>query len=157
MLLGRTKARQKAKGKRQQEAALDQPPRSSFLFPFAFFLLPWLLAAISLDQAEDLVRRGNTAFAGADFATAIDFYSRAEESVTDPGLVAFNKAAALYHLGRYREAELYYRYGRDEATGLRRARLLYSLGNCLLQQAQDRDTRRLKEAMSFYEACMQYE
>src|SRR5207237_4866152 len=87
----------------------------------------------------------------------IDFYSRAEESVTDPGLVAFNKAAALYHLGRYREAELYYRYGRDEATGLRRARLLYSLGNCLLQQAQDRDTRRLKEAMSFYEACMQHE
>jgi hypothetical protein len=110
-----------------------------------------------MGKVEEWIRRGNAAFARADFAAAADFYSRAEEGATDPGLVAFNKAAALYHLGRYREAELHYRYGRDEATGLRRARLLYGLGNSILQQAQDRDARRLKEAMNFYELCLQQE
>jgi len=108
-----------------------------------------------LGQAEESVRRGNTAFSHADYAAALDFYNRAEESATDPGLVAFNKAAALYRQGRFREAELQFRYGREDATGPRLARLLYGLGNCILQQAQDRDARRLKEAMSFYELCLQ--
>jgi tetratricopeptide (TPR) repeat protein len=124
-------------------------------FPFSFFLLPLLLGAVSLGQVEDYVRRGNAEFARADFTAAVDWYNRAEESAPDPGLVACNKAAALYHLGRYRDAELHYRYAREEATGIRLARLLYGLGNCIVQQAQDRDARRLREAMGFYELCMQ--
>jgi tetratricopeptide (TPR) repeat protein len=124
-------------------------------FPFSFFFLPFLLGAVSIREAEDLIRRGNTEFAHENFAAAVDWYSRAEDSAPDPGLVACNEAAALYHLGRYREAELHYRDAREEATGVRLARLLYSLGNCIVQQAQDRDAARLREAMGFYELCMQ--
>jgi Ca-activated chloride channel family protein len=124
-------------------------------FPASFLLLPLLLGAVSIGQAEDFLRRGNAEYAQADFAAAVDWYNRAEESAADPGLVACNEAAALYRLGRFREAELHYRYAREEATGVRLARLLYSLGNCIVQQAQDRDAPRLREAIRFYELCMQ--
>lgn len=157
MVLGRTRAREKAKGKRQKEAGIVQPTHAIFLFPFTLLVVPWLLGAVPLSKVEEFIRRGNTAFAGADFTAAVDLYNRAEESAPDPGLVAFNKAAALYHLGRYREAELHYRYCRADATGLRLARLLYGLGNCIVQQAQDRDARRLQEAMRCYEQCLKQE
>jgi hypothetical protein len=74
--------------------------------------------------------------------------------VDDPGLVAFNKAAALYRLGRYREAELSYLCCREDATGSRLVRVLYDLGNAIVQQAQDRDAKRLAEAIGYYEACL---
>jgi Ca-activated chloride channel family protein len=122
--------------------------------PVSFFLLPVLFGAVSVGQVEKLIRQGNAEFAQADFAAAVDSYNRAEEGAPDPGLVACNEAAALYHLGRFREAELHYRYAREEATGIRLARLLYSLANCIVQQAQDRDAPRLREAMGFYELCM---
>jgi hypothetical protein len=35
--------------------------------------------------------------------------------------------------------------------------LLYGLGNCIVQQAQDRNARRLKEAIGLYELCLQQE
>jgi tetratricopeptide (TPR) repeat protein len=149
MVLG---SRRKEKGKRKGDH--DRPPaRWTFLFPLSFFLFPWLLGAVSVENAKEIVRRGNAAFGHGDFAAAVDFYNRAEESASDPGLVAFNKATALYQLGRYREAELHYRCAREDAAGLRLARLLYNLGNCILQQAGD--ARRLKEAMGLYEQCMQ--
>lgn len=149
----------RGKGKRQRESNVEtgQAPRFLLLLSLFIFVFPWLLGAGSHGNAEELVRRGNAAFAREEFAVAVDFYSRAEEVATDPGLVAFNKATALYHLGRYREAELHYRYARDDATGLRLARLLYSLGNSIVQQAHDRDARRLMEAMGFYEQCIRQE
>jgi tetratricopeptide (TPR) repeat protein len=158
MVLGSRKKKEKRKkeegtGNRSEE----QPSRTFFLFSLFFFLFPWLLGAVSFGIAEDLLRRGNAAFGHADFAAAVEFYARAEESAIDPGLVAFNKATALYHLGRYREAEMHYRFAREDATDLRLARLLYDLGNCILQQAQERDARRLKEAMDLYEQCLQQE
>jgi hypothetical protein len=67
---------------------------------------------------EDLLRRGNAAFDAGDYAAAVGFYDRAEERATDPGLVAYNKATALYRLAladakdsykRFRTAEVYYR------------------------------------------------
>src|SRR5262249_10962148 len=85
---------------------------------------------------------------------AVEFFTRAEERGTDPGLVAFNKAAALYRQGQYREAELHYLRCREEATGERLVRVLYDLGNAILQQAQDREARRLEQAISFYEECL---
>jgi tetratricopeptide (TPR) repeat protein len=68
--------------------------------------------------------------------------------------VAFNEAAALYQLGRYREAELCYVRCREDATGPRLARLLYGLGNCLVQQAQPGDAARLDRAIAFYDECL---
>jgi Ca-activated chloride channel family protein len=112
-----------------------------------------LLAVAAAPAAQDLVRQGNAAYDAEQFEEAVEEYGRAEERTTDPGLVAFNKAAALYRLGRYREAELHYRRCLDDATGPRRARALYDLGNCLLQQARDRDLRLLEQSVACYRTC----
>jgi Ca-activated chloride channel family protein len=112
-----------------------------------------LLAVAAGPPPEDRLRRGNGAFEAEHFDDAVEEYTRAEERATDPGLVAFNKAAALFRLGRYREAELHYRRCLDDATGSRRARALYDLGNCLLQQARDRDARLLEQAVACYRVC----
>jgi tetratricopeptide (TPR) repeat protein len=108
-------------------------------------------------DAERWARRGNAAFERGDYAAAVDCYTRAEERITDPGLVAFNQAAALYRLGRYREAELHYRRCRDAAAGGRLARTLYDLGNAVVQQARDRSAARLEEAIGCYEECLRQE
>jgi tetratricopeptide (TPR) repeat protein len=116
-----------------------------------------LLASVWAWQAptpDDLVRQGNAAYAHGEFATALRLYQQAEERTDDPGLVAFNEAAALYQLGRFREAELCYTRCREDATGPRLARLLYGLGNCLVQQAQPGDAARLDRAIGFYDECL---
>ena len=115
------------------------------------------LAAAPVLQPEDLVRQGNAAFERGDFAGAVEFYARAEERTADPGLIAFNEAAALYQLGRYRDAELRLRRCQEDATGNRRGRLLYNLGNCLVQEARSRNPSRLREAINTYEQCLQQE
>jgi tetratricopeptide (TPR) repeat protein len=115
------------------------------------------LAAAPVLRSEDLVRQGNAAFERGDFAGAVELYARAEERTTDPGLIAFNEAAALYQLGRYRDAELRLRRCQEDATGSRRSRLLYNLGNCLVQEAGSRRPGRLREAINVYEQCLQQE
>jgi tetratricopeptide (TPR) repeat protein len=113
-------------------------------------------AAPRIDPVE-LIRQGNAAFSRGDFPGALAFYNRAESRVQDPGLVAFNKASAFYHTGNFRAAELLYRASLSDAEGVRRVRLLYSLANCLVQQAGDRDTKRLREAIGFYEQSISEE
>jgi tetratricopeptide (TPR) repeat protein len=115
------------------------------------------LAAAPVLRPDDLVRQGNTAFTQGDFAAAVEFYARAEERTIDPGLVAFNEATALYQLGRFRDAELRLRRCQEDATGARRARLLYNLGNCLVQQARTRSTSKLRDAIQCYERCLEQE
>jgi tetratricopeptide (TPR) repeat protein len=105
-------------------------------------------------QAENLVRLGNTAFENGDFAAALDFFTRAEAHIIDPGLVAFNKGAALYRLGRFRDAELHYLRSKEDAAGERLPRLLFNLGNSIVQQAQDQDAKLLGQAIEYYEECL---
>jgi tetratricopeptide (TPR) repeat protein len=112
------------------------------------------LAAAPVLKPDDLVRKGNEAFDRGDYAAAAELYSRAEERTNDPGLVAFNEATALYQLGRYREAELHYGRCLEDAAGTRRDRLLYNLANSLVQQARNRNPRRLKDAIAVYERCL---
>src|SRR5271156_4871 len=95
-----------------------------------------LVSAAPADRADDELRQGNLAFERGDYDGAMRHYEQAEIEITDPGLVAFNEAAALYRLGQYAEAAEHYLRARDDAIGPRRARLLYDLGNCLVQQAQ---------------------
>jgi tetratricopeptide (TPR) repeat protein len=116
-----------------------------------------LLAANPRSGPLEFVHRGNEAFAGGDFAAAVDLYTAAEDTISDPGLVAFNKGAAFYHLGQYREAELHYRRCLENPEGSRLARLLYSLANCLVQQAPNDEPDRLREAISLYRRCLQEE
>src|SRR5205085_3914789 len=112
------------------------------------------LAAADRSAAPDeLTRRGNAAL-GDDPAAALGWYNRAEERTTDPGLVAFNEAVALYRLGRYREAELHFRRCREDATGERLARLLAGLGNCLVRRSRGSDANLLDQAIGSYEACL---
>jgi hypothetical protein len=105
-------------------------------------------------HSDDLVRQGNAAFGRGDFSAAGACYALAEERTLDPGLVAFNEAALLYQEGRFREAELHYRRSLEGAEGLRRAQAIYGSGNCLVQQAKNRDLRRLREAIKLYEECL---
>jgi tetratricopeptide (TPR) repeat protein len=113
------------------------------------------LAAVPLLRPDDLIRGGNDAFARGDFAAALESYVLAEERTLDPGLVAFNEGIVLYQLARYRDAELHFRRCREDATGARRARLLYNLGNCLVQEAQARYANRLRDAIRFYEQSLE--
>ncbi|MFL5244194.1 MAG: tetratricopeptide repeat protein [Gemmataceae bacterium] len=118
------------------------------------------LAAVAVASAApvtdpvELLRLGNAAFARGDYAAAVNFYTKAEVRTTDPGLVALNKASALYHLGNYRAAELLYRASLSDAEEPRRLRSLYSLANCLVQQAADRYAKSLKEAIDLYQQCL---
>jgi Ca-activated chloride channel homolog len=127
-----------------------------------------LAAAPPPSDPQELVRQGNAAFAREDYAAAVEFYSRAEEATLDPGLVAYNKAAALYRLAGqpdnaprraqlYREAEVQYRCSLEGATGARRAGALYGLGNSLLQQGAGRGAAVLRDAIRCYEQCLREE
>lgn len=118
--------------------------------------LPLLLSVVMLSAApaEDFIRHGDSAFEQGDYATALACYERAEERSVDPGHVAFNKATALYRLGRYREAELHYRYCLSDASDFRRARVLHDLGDALVQQSQGSDAELLQQAIRSYEQCL---
>jgi tetratricopeptide (TPR) repeat protein len=103
----------------------------------------------------DLLRSGNAAYSGGDFRAAVGLFERAEDRIHDPGLVAFNKAAALYRLGEYRQAELHYRRCLEDAEGSRSAAALYGLGNCLVTQSRGENRTLLVDAISFYERLLQ--
>lgn len=114
-----------------------------------------LVSAAEITDPDELFNEGNAAFGRKDFEQAVQFYTQAEERTRDPGKVAFNKAAALYRLGRFRDAELHYRRAMEDAQGLRRPRILFDLGNCLLQQSQESDATLLEQGMECYRLCLQ--
>jgi Ca-activated chloride channel family protein len=124
-----------------------------------------LLAAAPARAPEDLVRQGNAAYQREDYGKAVDLYAAAEDRITDPGLVAFNEATALYRqasqlentprrTGLYREAELHFRRCLEDAAGTRRAQALYGLGNSLLQQVASRGAEACQDAVKAYERCL---
>jgi Ca-activated chloride channel homolog len=125
-----------------------------------------LISAAPRSSWEALLRDASEAFARDDFQRALELCEQAAERTTDPGLVAFNKAAALYRLGLieddeqraqayFHEAARHYRLCLEDAAGERRARALFDLGNALLQQARDTDARLLEQAIGAYEQCLE--
>jgi Ca-activated chloride channel family protein len=104
---------------------------------------------------DALIRLGNDAFAQQDYTGALGYYEKAESVTTDPGQISFNKAAAYYRLGRYKEAiECYRRALEDEqAPPERRARACYDLGNALQQHAPD-GLGELAAAVNSYRECL---
>lgn len=117
-------------------------------------IIACLIAVASLSllvcSPDSQVRRGTAAFLRGQYAEALAYYQQAEERATDPGLVAFNKAVTLYRLGQYQEAELHFVRCREDAAGLRRARVLFGLGNTLLRWSAGRDVRLLDQAITCY-------
>lgn len=99
-------------------------------------------APTQADSPEELVRRANEAFRAGDADGADKLYAAAEERTTDPGLVAFNRAAVLFdramagaaekHL--FREAEKQYERVLDDAAcpAERAAKAWFNRGTCLL-------------------------
>jgi tetratricopeptide (TPR) repeat protein len=118
-----------------------------------------LISAAPLASPEDLVRQGNLAFERGGFEEALLLYQQAEERGTDPGLIAFNEAAAYYHLKDYRRAESHFRMALDDGDMSleRRGRALYNLGNCLMQQAGETDVKTLRAAIGCYERALRCE
>jgi tetratricopeptide (TPR) repeat protein len=122
-------------------------------------LVPLALALVSAAPGSDpymLVRQGNAAFEREAYTEALALYEQAEALITDPGLVAFNKAAALYRLERFRDAELHYRYCLGDAAGERQARVLYDLANSLVQQDAGKNADKLREAIRRYQECLRH-
>jgi tetratricopeptide (TPR) repeat protein len=122
-----------------------------------WWLLPLVLLSVGAAPEltpEELVRQGNAAFERDDYAAALDAFTRAEERSTNPGLVAHNKAAVLYRLGRYDEAARHFEGCLEEAAGTRRAALLYDLGNCRMHQSGGTSTERLQHAIDCFSQCL---
>lgn len=128
--------------------------------PRAAAVLVALLALLSISAGDlptpdSLVRQANEAFARQDYEAAVKLYEQAESLTTDPGLIAFNKAAAHFRLGQHKQAiESYRRCLEDEqAPPQRRARAHFDLGNSLLQYA-DGNAATLAEAVAEYRKCL---
>lgn len=120
-----------------------------------------LLAVASVSAApadgpspEESVRRGNALFAGGDLAAADHLYAAAEERATDPGLVAFNRAAVLFARGEFRDAELHYLRSLADASVPpdRRKRALFNRGVCLLKRGGPAAVYR--SAVACFEGCL---
>ncbi|HET6574937.1 MAG TPA: hypothetical protein VFG68_15130 [Fimbriiglobus sp.] len=113
-----------------------------------------MAAAPSAEVPEELIRLGNEAFHRGDLGAAARHYAAAAERTTDPGLVAFNRAAVAVQLGEPREAELYYLRALDDraAPPDRRARALYDRGVCLL--ARGGSTAVYRSAIACFEQSL---
>lgn len=123
----------------------------------ASFTMGILFAWLGLDpgeRAQERVRRADRAYRRGDYEAAVSLYRQAECDTTDPGLVAFNKAGALFRLSRYTEAERSYLCSREGASGPRLARVQYNLGNCIVQESGGQDAALLERAIGSYEECL---
>jgi tetratricopeptide (TPR) repeat protein len=121
-------------------------------------------AAPALDW-ETLARQGDAAFERGDYDAAAELYEQAADRTTDPGLVAFNLAAARYRQAlasdadRSRlaqEAEQAYRCCTQPGDP-RRAQALCGLGDALVLKADGRDANALTEAIAAYRQCLSQE
>ncbi len=124
-----------------------------------FVALPLLILGMAAAPPDDWLRRGNAAFERGDYATALECYAQAVPLAADPGMVAFDQAAAYYRLELFGEAEAAYRRCLEDAAGPRRLRALYGLANAQAQMGRERLGRsavaKLSEAVKNYKTCIQ--
>ncbi len=115
-----------------------------------------LISAAPNAKPDDLIREGNQAVEKGEYEAALRLLQDAEERGTDPGLIAFNKATAYWHRGNYRDAENHYRMALDDTAAPvdRRSKGFFNLANCLVKQAGNSDLRLLREAIRYYEYCL---
>ncbi|HEV3144942.1 MAG TPA: tetratricopeptide repeat protein [Gemmataceae bacterium] len=114
-----------------------------------------LIGAHQADVAVDYERRAEAAFAAGQYSEADFLYSRAEESSLEPGRTAFNHGVALFHLGRYRDAERLFQCSLEATSnGGDKAKIWFNLGTCLLYGSNGQDAIRLAEAMDCFHHCL---
>lgn len=113
-----------------------------------------LIAAAPTDAPEDLIRRANAAVIAGDAETAASLYEQAEERTDDPGLVAFNKAALLFHKGEFFAAEANYARVLEDAAcpPTRAAKAWFNRGTCLLRRGTSAAVYR--SAIACFDRCL---
>jgi tetratricopeptide (TPR) repeat protein len=120
-----------------------------------WFVLP-IAAAPRVDITPDeLIQQANSAFLRGDIDAADRLYEAAEEKTSDPGLVAFNRAAGLFQMGDFREAEALYArvLGDKSCPADRAAKAMYNRGTCLLRQGGSASMYRW--AIAYLEQCLE--
>src|SRR5262245_36296891 len=110
---------------------------AAFLLPLAFGALAVAAAPPQAESPDELIRRANAALRAGDtdsVGLAAELYKAAEERTTDPGLVAFNRAAVLFEQKDYSKAVRDYDRVLEDAwcPPERAARAWYNRGTCLL-------------------------
>jgi tetratricopeptide (TPR) repeat protein len=132
-------------------------PTGAAPVPLALCLLvmPALISAAPLPDVGEMVRQGNDAFRRQDYEAAITLYEQAETHAVDPGLVAFNKGAALFRLERYAEAAAHWQRCLEDGAIApeRKARAAYDLGTALLQKGGE-SRRLLERAVTAFRQCL---
>jgi tetratricopeptide (TPR) repeat protein len=121
--------------------------------------LPMLAVVMAAGAAPDFlswIRQGNEAYERGQDKEALEFFDKAEDLASDPGLVSFNKAAAFYRLGRFGEAALHYqRCLEDQAIpGARRNRAFFQMGNAYLRESMGSNRALLDKALDAYRSCL---
>jgi Ca-activated chloride channel family protein len=121
-------------------------------------LLPLALLLVSAafpERIDELMRQGQDAFDAEDYGDALEFYQQTETATHDPGQVAFNKAACLYRMKKYQEAENHYRRCLEDQQipGTRQAWSWHALGNCLVKKPPAR-LDHVEEAIRCYRRCL---
>jgi Ca-activated chloride channel family protein len=111
-----------------------------------------LLGAADGMSVLEAVRKGNEAFARRDYDEAQRWYAQAEDGTTEPGLIAYNRAAVAYRCGKFSAAEVHYRQALSDAEGRRRMSALQGLADSLVKQ--NLGTGPLREAILCYRACL---
>jgi tetratricopeptide (TPR) repeat protein len=122
-------------------------------------LLVVLVSAAPLPNAEQLLRQGNEAFERGQSEEALRLFEQAEDATSDPALVAFNKAAALYRLDRFGEAALHYQrcLEDDSIPAQRRSLAYFQMGNAYLRDSRGTARVSLEKALGAYRACLRLE
>ncbi len=117
-----------------------------------------LIAASPSVEPQSLIRRANGALQAKRWREAIELYSKAEKTTTDPGFVAYNKALALYQIAklssskeRLREAGEHFNSCLTDRDRSRRARAWHGKGNCLLLAGSSKE---LTQAIDCYRECI---
>jgi tetratricopeptide (TPR) repeat protein len=104
------------------------------------------------------LKAAEVAYRQGEYVRAIQIYDSVQQTLPDPGHAAFNRAAALYELGRFDQAAGDYHAASNSGDFQRTARACYELGNCALRRAvATRDRARLlllREAIRQYDLCL---
>lgn len=118
-----------------------------------------LVSASPVPSVDDLIRQGNEAFARDEHEQALKLFEKAEAQTLDPGLVAFNKGAALFRLGRFREAAAHYKRALEDAAAPpeRQRKAWYDLGTSLLKASSGNQAEDLRGAANAFRSCLELE
>jgi hypothetical protein len=107
--------------------------------------------------ADEAAAAGSAAYRAGDYAAAEAQFREAERDASDPARAAHNRAAALYRLRHFEDADQKYERSADGAA-LRAARAAYDRGNCAFGEACAEDGTAdpdlLGRAAEHYEACL---